>query len=68
MTNLEKLKILVDHLQFMIDEDLVDEEHCGSIAEEVMSTMEILSDCNVECEEAFKEDLKMFAKLGGDTQ
>ena len=58
MTNYEKFKVLVDQLQFMLDEGIIDEEHCGTIKEEIFSTMEILSDCCVEYAEAFKEDLK----------
>lgn len=69
MTNYEKMKVLVDHLQFMIDEGLIDEEHCGTVKEEIFSTMEILSDCNEICAEAFKEDMKEFFIMeGGDTK
>lgn len=69
MTNYEKSKVLVDQLQFMIDEGLIDEEHCGTVKEEIFSTMEILSDCNEICEESFKEDLKEFAMMeGGDEE
>jgi hypothetical protein len=58
MTNYEKIKLIAKHLQFMLDEGLIDEEHCGTVKEEIYSTMEILSDCDSEYEEAFKEDLK----------
>ena len=69
MTNYEKLKVLVDQLQFMLDEGLIDEEHCGTVKEEIFSTMEILSDCCVEYAEAFEEDLKEFATMkGGDAK
>ena len=60
MTNYEKLERLVKHLQFMIDEALIDPEHCGTIKEEIFSAMEILADCDEECAEAFSSDLKDF--------
>ncbi len=69
MTNYEKLKVLVDQLNFLLDEGLIDEEECGTIKEEIYSTMEILSDCNEMCEEAFKEDMKEFSIMeGGETK
>lgn len=58
MTNYEKLTRLVNHLQFMLAEGIIDEEHCGTVKGEIFSTMEILSDCDEECEEAFREDIK----------
>lgn len=67
MTNYEKIKVLVDQLNFLLDEGLIDEEECGTIKEEIYSTMEILSDCNEICAKAFKEDMKELALLiGGD--
>ena len=67
MTNYEKLKVLVDQLQFFLDEGLIDEEHCGTIKEEIFSTMEVLSECDEKYQEAFKEDMKEFAMMeGGD--
>ena len=60
MTNYEKLTRLVNHIQFMLDEGIIDEESCGTIKEEIFSAMEILSDCDAECEEAFRETLKEF--------
>lgn len=63
MTNYEKIKLLAKQLQFMLDEGLIDEEHCGTVKEEIYSTMEILADCNEEYAEAFEEDLK---ELEGD--
>lgn len=63
MTNYEKLKCLVDELNFMFKEGLIDEEECGTIKEEIFSTMEILSDCDEICAEAFKEDMKEFAMM-----
>lgn len=69
MTNYEKLKRLVDQLKFMLDEGIIDEEGCGTVKEEIHSTMEILSDCNELDAEAFKEDLKESAiSEGGDSQ
>lgn len=44
MTNLEKLKLVVGQLQFMIDEGLIDEESCETVEEEVASAIEILID------------------------
>lgn len=67
MTNYEKIKLLTKQLQFMLDEGLIDEEYCGTVKEEIYSTMEILSDCDEICAEAFKEDMKEFAIMeGGD--
>ena len=65
MSNYEKIKCIAQQLQFFIDEGLIDEKNCGSVAEEVMSTMEILSDCDSVCEEGFKKDLMAFALIGG---
>lgn len=48
MTNLEKLKKVVEQLTFMIGEGLIDEDCCGTIYEEVESTIEILRDCGID--------------------
>lgn len=58
MTNFEKMKHLVQQLQFFIDEGLINEENCGMVKEEIFSTMEVLSDCDAECQKAFKEDME----------
>lgn len=54
MTNLEKLKLVIGQIQFMIDEKIIDEDSCGSILSEVHDACEILVDANPE----YKEDLR----------
>ena len=63
MTNLEKLKMIVSQLQFMINEGIIDEEHCGMIHEEVYSTIEILLDCDPFLAPTFDADLTIFNRL-----
>lgn len=63
MTNLEKIKKLVHHLQFMIDEGILNEEECGTVLEEIHSTMEILVDCNPEMEIDFAQDIKTLSNV-----
>lgn len=63
MTNYEKITKLVQHLQFMIDEELINEDACGTISEEIYSAMEILADYNQEFELAYAEDMKALSNL-----
>ena len=65
MTNLERLKMVVNQIQFMIDEGIIDEEHCGMIHEEVYSAMEILLDCDILRATAFHSDMMIFNRLKG---
>lgn len=68
MTNLERLKMVVGQLQFMINENIID-ENCGSICEEVYSTMEILVDADICLATAFHHDMMTFSKMiGGETK
>ena len=56
--NFSKLKLLTDHLQTMIKDGLIAPDgECGTIAEEILSCMEILSQCDEEFAEAFNEDM-----------
>ena len=57
MTNYNKLRLLVDHLQFLLDEELITEDNCGTVKEEIFSTMEILADCDADCAEAYATDM-----------
>lgn len=63
MTNLEKLKLFTKHIQFMLDEDIVTEENCCTLLEEVFSAMEVLVDCNEEFEKAFIDELELLRKV-----
>lgn len=68
MTNLERLKMVVGHLQFMIDENIID-ENCGTLCEEVYSAMEILVDSDISLATAFHQDMMPFFKMiGGDAK
>lgn len=58
MTNFEKLNRVINHIQFMIDEGLIAEGACGSIREEVYSSIEILVDCNPEIKKDFEKDME----------
>lgn len=56
--NFSKLKLLTDHLQTMIKDGLIAPDgECGTITEEILSCMEILSECDEEFAEAFNEDM-----------
>lgn len=60
MSNLDKLRLVIGHIKFMIDEDIITEESCGSIKEEIYSTIEILCDIDFNYQQNFEKDMKEF--------
>lgn len=63
MTNFEKIKLIVNQLQFYIEEGLITENECGSVLEEIYSAMEILEDCGAVDNETFKQEMKALEKV-----
>lgn len=58
MTNFEKLRLVTEHIIFMIDEGVITEETCGSIREEIYSAIEILVDSNPRWKKTFTKDME----------
>lgn len=63
MTNFEKIKLIVNQLQFYIEEGLITENECGSVLEEIYSAMEILEDCGAINDGTFKEEMAALEKV-----
>lgn len=63
MTNFEKIKLIANQLQFYIEEGIITENECGSVLEEIYSTMEILEDCGAVNNEDFKKEMAALEKV-----